>query len=102
MQNKFKSAIAKELAYLVYFFIPDALEFVYFLHCPKSNKKASDPKNSLFYPFKSLIYRSAFELSCIPFSYFFLLSLRVRDLFFNEIGLRVAQTVLAHRLNCRK
>jgi len=75
---------------------------VYFLHCPKSNKKSSDPKNSLLHPIIRIVFRLAFTLFCEPLFYFFQLLLGIRDLFLPEIGISEAQTVLAHRFHYRK
>jgi len=42
--------------------LPEALEFVYFLHRPKSNKNASTTKNSLGYLFIFSAFMFAFRL----------------------------------------
>jgi len=78
------------------FFMPDDLEFVYFFHCQKSNKKSSGPKNSLIRQRNCSISWFAGTLICISLSYFYRLLLPDRYLLSNEIGFRVAQTVLAH------
>ncbi len=48
-------------------------DYAYFLHCPKSNKNASDPKNSPIHSSNSLVSWFAFSLcrfSLAPISVF--------------------------------
>jgi len=72
----------------------EAWEFVYFLHCPKSNKNASRSKNSPERTFICIAFCSAFSLIVFQIL-FFEIVITYRDLFPLKTGHRGARTVLS-------